>query len=131
VVLSYSLYHLFANTQPGARFATKIRQAIAFEQMKTRRTDVIVYGSFEIFETLSFVHLILALSLPVQARLRPWLEHHLPHRAGVNLSATVSMAKLSGQVTPSVYSCKDCEDSRCFSPGPTWCEKCCPDICPP
>jgi hypothetical protein len=51
---------------------------------------VIVYagGSFEIFETLSFVHLILALSLPVQARLRQWLEHHLPHRAGVNLSAT-------------------------------------------
>jgi hypothetical protein len=74
----------------GARLATKTRQAIAFEQMKTRRTHVIVYagGSFEIFETLSFVHLILALSLPVQARLRPWLEHHLPHRAGVNLSAT-------------------------------------------
>jgi hypothetical protein len=66
----------------GARFATKTRHAIAFEQMKTRRTHVIVYGSFEIFEALSFVHLILALSLPVQARLRPWLEHHLPHRAG-------------------------------------------------
>jgi hypothetical protein len=84
VVLSYSLYHLFANTQAGARFATKTRQAIAFEQMKTRRTHVIVYagGSFEIFETLSFVHLILALSPPVQARLRQWLEHHLPHRAG-------------------------------------------------
>jgi hypothetical protein len=83
VVLSYSLYHLFANTQAGARFATKTRQAIAFEQMKTRRTHVIVYagGSFEIFETLSFVHLILALSLPVQARLRQWLEHHLPHLA--------------------------------------------------
>jgi hypothetical protein len=83
VVLSYSLYHLFANTQAGARFATKTRQAIAFEQMKTRRTHVIVYagGSFEIFETLSFVHLILALSLLVQARLPQWLEHHLPHLA--------------------------------------------------
>jgi hypothetical protein len=75
---------LFANTQPGARFATKTRQAIAFEQMKTRRTHVIVYagGSFEIFETLSFVHLILALSLPVQARLRPWLEASPPTPGG-------------------------------------------------
>ncbi len=85
VILSYSPYHLFANTQAGTRFATKTRQAIAFEQIKTRRTDVIVYagGTFEIFETLSFVHLILALSLPVQARLRPWLEHHLPHLAKI------------------------------------------------
>jgi hypothetical protein len=30
VVLSYSLYHLFANTQAGARFADKTRQAVAF-----------------------------------------------------------------------------------------------------
>jgi hypothetical protein len=83
VVLSYSLYHLFANTQAGARFADRTRQAIAFEQMKTRRTHVIVYagGYFEIFETLSFVHLVLALSPPVQARLRQWLEDHLPQLA--------------------------------------------------
>lgn len=35
--------------------------------MKTRRTQVIVYagGCFEIFETLRFVHLVLALSPPV------------------------------------------------------------------
>lgn len=83
LVLSYSLYHLFANTQAGARFADKTRQAIAFEQMKTRRTHVIVYagGYFEIFETLSFVHLVLALSSAVQTRLRHWLEEHLPQLA--------------------------------------------------
>ena len=80
VVLSYSLYHLFANTAAGARFANKTRQAIAFEQLKTRRTHVIVYagGYFEIFETLSFVHLALILSPAVQAHLRHWLEDHLP-----------------------------------------------------
>ena len=83
VVLSYSLYHLFANTQAGARFADRTRQAIAFEQLKTRRTHVIVYagGYFEIFETLSFVHLVLALSPAVQTRLRHWLEEHLPQLA--------------------------------------------------
>lgn len=80
VVLSYSLYHLFANTAAGARFANQTRQAIAFEQLKTRRTHVIVYagGFFEIFETLSFVHLVLVLSPAVQAHLRHWLEDHLP-----------------------------------------------------
>ena len=80
VVLSYSLYHLFANTAAGARFANKTRQAIAFEQLKTRRTHVIVYagGYFEIFETLSFVHLALVLPPAVQAHLRRWLEDHLP-----------------------------------------------------
>jgi hypothetical protein len=83
VVLSYSLYQLFANTQAGSRFANKTRQAIAFEQMKTHRTHVIVYagGYFEIFETLSFVHLVLALSSEVQGRLRHWLEEHLPQLA--------------------------------------------------
>ena len=55
VVLSYSLYQLFANTQAGARFADKTRQALAFEQLRSRRTHVIAYarGYFEIFETLS------------------------------------------------------------------------------
>jgi hypothetical protein len=83
VVLSYSLYQLFANTQAGGRFADKTRQAIAFEQMKTRRTHVIVYAGayFEIFETLSFVHLVLVLSAEVQGRLRHWLEEHLPQIA--------------------------------------------------
>jgi hypothetical protein len=53
VVLSSSLYHLFAHTQAGARFADKTRQAIAFEQLRTPRTHIIVYagGSCEIFET--------------------------------------------------------------------------------
>lgn len=83
VVLGYSLYHLFANTAAGARFANKTRQAIAFEQLKSRRTHVIVYagGYFEIFETLSFLHLALVLSPSVQARLRHWLEDHLPQLA--------------------------------------------------
>ena len=83
VVLSYSLYQLFANTAAGAHFAGKTRQAIAFEQLKTRRTNVIVYagGYFEIFETLSFVHLVLKLSPGVQARLKHWLEEHLPQLA--------------------------------------------------
>jgi hypothetical protein len=79
VVLSYSLYHLFANTQPGARFADKTRQAIAFEQLRTQRTHIIVYagGSFEIFETLHFVQRVLQLSPPVQEHLRTWLAEHL------------------------------------------------------
>ena len=79
VVLSYSLYHLFANTQAGTRFADKTRQAIAFEQLRTQRTHIIVYagGYFEIFETLSFIQMVLHLSPPVQERLRTWLAAHL------------------------------------------------------
>ncbi|MEJ7709709.1 MAG: transposase [Pyrinomonadaceae bacterium] len=79
VVLSYNLYQLFANTQAGSRFASKTRQAIALEQIKTHRTHVIVYagGYFEIFETLTFVRLVLQLSLEVQTRLRKWLDEHL------------------------------------------------------
>ena len=51
VVLSYSLYQLFANTKRGVRFADKTRQALAFEQLRTQRTHVIVYagGHFELF----------------------------------------------------------------------------------
>ena len=79
VVLSYSLYHLFTNTQRGARFADKTRQALAFEQLRTQRTHIIVYagGHFEIFETLRFVQMVLQLSPPVQDRLRTWLVEHL------------------------------------------------------
>jgi hypothetical protein len=79
VVLSYSLYHLFANTQAGARFADKTRQAIAFEQLRTQRTHIIVYagGYFEIFETLRFIQMVLQLSPSVQARLQTWLAEHL------------------------------------------------------
>jgi hypothetical protein len=79
VVLSYSLYHLFANTRAGARFADKTRHALAFEQLRSRRTHIIAYagGSFEIFETLSFVHFVLQLSVSVQERLRGWLDEHL------------------------------------------------------
>src|SRR4030095_9280291 len=79
VVLSYSLYHLFANTQAGARFADKTRQAIAFDQLRTQRTHIIVYagGYFEIFETLRFVQLVLQLPSTVQEQLRHWLDEHL------------------------------------------------------
>jgi hypothetical protein len=79
VVLSYSLYHLFTNTQTGARFADKTRQALAFEQLRTQRTHIIVYagGFFEIFETLSFAHFILQLPAAAQDRLRHWLDAHL------------------------------------------------------
>jgi hypothetical protein len=79
VVLSDSLYHLFANTQAGARFADKTRQALAFEQLRTRRTHVIAYagGYFEIFETLSFARFILQLPASAQERLRHWLDVHL------------------------------------------------------
>jgi Transposase DDE domain len=78
VVLSYSLYHLFSNTQAGARFADTTRQALAFEQLRSRRTHVIVYagGYFEIFETLSFVHCVLQLPASVQDRLRHWLDEY-------------------------------------------------------
>ena len=79
VVLSYSLYHLFTNTQAGARFANKTRQAIAFEPLRTQRTHIIVYagGYFAIFETLRFVQMVLQLSPPVQEQLRTWLVEHL------------------------------------------------------
>ena len=77
--MSYSLYHLFANTQAGARFANKTRQAIVFEQLRTQRTHIIVYagGYFTIFETLRFVQMVLQLSPPVQEQLRTWLVEHL------------------------------------------------------
>jgi Transposase DDE domain len=79
VVLSYSLYHLFANTQIGASFADKTRQALAFEQLRSRRTHIIAYagGYFEIFETLRFVRFVLQLPAAVQERLRHWLDEHL------------------------------------------------------
>jgi len=79
VVVSYSLYHLFANTQRGMRFADKTRQALAFEQLRTQRTHIIVYagGHFEIFETLHFVQMVLQLSPPVQEQLRTWLSQYL------------------------------------------------------
>src|SRR5262249_35766416 len=79
VGLSYRLYHLFTNTQRGARFADKTRQALAFDQLRTQRTHIIVYAGvqFEIFETLRFVQMVLHLSPPVQDRLRMWLVEHL------------------------------------------------------
>ncbi len=79
VLLSSSLYQLFSNTQAGARFADKTRQALAFEQLRSRRTHVIAYagGNFEIFETLSFAYFILQLPASAQERLRHWLDEHL------------------------------------------------------
>lgn len=79
VVLSDRLYHLVANTQAGTRFADKTRQAIAFEQLRTQRTHIIVYagGYVDLFETLSFIQMVLHLSPSVQERLRTWLAAHL------------------------------------------------------
>jgi hypothetical protein len=79
VVLSYRLYHLFTNTQAGTRFADKTRQAVAFDQLRSRRTHVIAYagGYFEIFETLSFARFILQLPASAQEQLRHWLDEHL------------------------------------------------------
>jgi hypothetical protein len=79
VVLSYSLYHLFANTQAGARFADTTRHALAFAQLRSRRTHVIVYagGYFDICETLSFARVLLQLPAAAQDRLRHWLDAHL------------------------------------------------------
>jgi len=81
VLLSYSLAHLFSHTPAGARFANKTRHAIALEQLCSQRTHVIVYagGYCEIFETLTFVHLVLGLAPSVQARLRTWLGEHFQH----------------------------------------------------
>ena len=79
VVLSYRLSHLFCNTQAGVRCADKTRQALAFAQLRSRRTHVIVYagGYFEIFETLSFARFLLQLPAVAQERLRHWLDQHL------------------------------------------------------
>src|SRR5256884_9035232 len=51
VVLSYSLYHLFANTQAGGRFAGKTRPTNGFWQPRTPPTHIFRYswGYFEIF----------------------------------------------------------------------------------
>jgi hypothetical protein len=79
VVLSNSLYHLLCNTQAGSRFADKTWQALAFEQLRSRRTHVIAYagGYVEIFETLSFARFLLQLPVVAQERLRHWLDQHL------------------------------------------------------
>jgi hypothetical protein len=79
VVLSSSLSHLCTNIQAGVRCADKTRQALAFEQLRTQRTHIIVYagGGFAIFETLSFAHFILQLPVAAQDQLRQWLDAHL------------------------------------------------------
>ena len=62
----------------GARFADPTREALAFEQLRSHRTHVIVYarGYFEIFETLSVGQLVLNLPPMAQERLRHWLDEH-------------------------------------------------------
>ena len=100
VVLSDSLYHLFANTRAGTRCADQTRQALAFAQLRTQRTPIIVYagGYVEIFETLRFVAMVLQLSPPVQERLRTWLSEYLsqmqkrewPFRNGVKKAHAIN-----------------------------------------
>ena len=79
VSLSYSLYQLFANTQAGSRFADKTRQALEIEQLKNKRTHIIVYarGYFEIYETLRFVQIVIGLPPEIQGKLGKWLGEHL------------------------------------------------------
>jgi hypothetical protein len=79
VVLSSSLYHLLSNPPAGARCADKTRQALAFDQLRSRRTPVIAYagGYVDIFETLSFARFLLQLPASAQDRLRYWLDDHL------------------------------------------------------
>ena len=79
MVVRDRLYHLCANTQAGGQCADKTRQAMAFEPLRTQRTPMIVYagGYVALFETLSFVQMVLPLSPPVQEHLRVWLAEHL------------------------------------------------------
>ena len=79
MVWSYSLYQLFATTQAGARFADKTRQALAFEQLRSRRTHVLAYagGYFALFETLGLARFLLQLPAAAQERWRHWLDEHL------------------------------------------------------
>jgi hypothetical protein len=55
------------------------RRAVAFEQLRTQRTHIIVYTGdyFELFETLSLVQMVLQLEPPIQEKLRVWLAEHL------------------------------------------------------
>ena len=79
VVVRDSLSHLFANTHRGARCADKTRQAMAFAQLRTQRTPIIVDagGYFALFATLRFVQMVWQLSPAVQARLQTWFAAHL------------------------------------------------------
>ena len=79
VVLRYSLYQLCAHTQAGARFADRTRQALAFDQLRSRRTHGMAYagGYLAIFETLRFARFILPLPASAHDRLRHWLDEHL------------------------------------------------------
>ena len=65
--------------QRGGRCADTTRQALAFEQLRTQRTHIIVYagGFLAIFETLGFAQFILQLPTAAQDRLRHWLDAHL------------------------------------------------------
>lgn len=79
VVLSDRLSHLCANTQAGARCADKTRQALAGDQLRSRRTHVIASagGSVALFETRSFARCILQLPASAQEQLRHWRDEHL------------------------------------------------------
>ncbi len=109
VVLSSSLSHLFTNIQAGVRFADQTRQALAFEQLRTQRTPIIVYagGCFAIFETLSFAPFILQLPATAQDRLRHWLDAHLQHDQFPYFVKTLSscIRKARNSVCNSLFFC--------------------------
>jgi hypothetical protein len=77
--LSSRLSQLCAHTPAGAHCADKPRQALACDQLRSRRTPIMAYagGHCDIFETLSFVRCVLQLPAAVQERLRHWLDQHL------------------------------------------------------
>ena len=61
VVLSYSLYHLFANTRGGRDLPTRRVRRWPLKQLRTQRTHVIVYarGLFELVRRLRFLQMML------------------------------------------------------------------------
>ena len=70
VVLRDRLSPLCSNTRAGARLADKTRQALAFAQLRSRRTPLMAYagGSCAIFATLSCVRGVLQLPAAVPER---------------------------------------------------------------
>ena len=58
-------------------FKVSIAQSVSAVPADAQENDFGSIGYFEIFETLTFVHLVLRLSAQVQQRLRFWLEEHL------------------------------------------------------
>jgi hypothetical protein len=79
VVVSSSLSPLCRNTQAGSRVAAQPRQALAWAQLRSRRTHgrASAGGYFAIFATWRWAHFMLQLPASAQERWRQWLDEHL------------------------------------------------------